>query len=354
MRILVKTVFALIFVLFISPEIHSECLPREESYKKHVERTSLAQSIDENEKSIELLRKHLECHPDKEIYYKLAVIYEYIGKHYLAGIAYKNAGRDDEYKRMEAIRLQIIASKKMQFQTFADLKAEKYLRKHKTRRGVNTALFIGGAVSVSTGLALFIHDKAGGENPPGAQYGLMFGGISLMGLGLLMYPWTEKTLEVSKWYENSSEKININEDTLLYERLIHIEADTSAKKNSSKKFRNAGIGLLMMSIPLTALAVYGFYDSYNIYLAEKKSKQPEEQSTSGVPFENIGIVITHFLQLISFTPAILSITGGSILLYKSLKYEKLNTEPSILTLNSIAPIIDPVSKTYGLSLGFSF
>jgi len=29
-----------------------------------------------------------------------------------------------------------------------------------------------------------------------------------------------------------------------------------------------------------------------------------------------------------------------------------STEPSILTLSSIAPIIDPVSKTYGLSMGF--
>ena len=351
---MVKTVFVLILVLFLSPQIYSECLPKEESYKKYVERTSLAQSINENETSIELLRKHLECHPDKEVYYKLAVIYEYIGKHYLAGIAYKNAGRDDEYKRMETIRLQIIASKKMQFQTFADLRAEKYLKRYKRRKGVDTALFIGGAVSVSTGLALFIHDKSGGENPPGAQYGLMFGGISLMGLGLLMYPWTEKTLEVSKWYENSSERINIKEDTQLYERLIHIEADNTAKKYSSKKFRNAGIGLLMMSIPLTALAVYGFYDSYNIYLTKEKSKQPEEQSTSGVPFENIGLVLTHFLQLSSFTPAILSITGGSILLYKSLKYKQLNTEPSILTLSNIAPIIDPVSKTYGIALGFSF
>ena len=246
----------------------------------------------------------------------------------------------------------------MQFQTFADLKAEKYLKKYKTRRGVNTALFIGGAVSVSTGLALFIHDKSGGENSPGAQYGLMFGGISLMGLGLLMYPWTEKTLEVSKWYENSSERMNIKENTQLYERLIHVEADNSSKKSSSKKFRNAGIGLLMMSIPLTALAVYGFYDSYNIYLKNQeaeKEKEKEHPWEGEKMFEDFGgVAFTHILQLFSFIPAILSITGGSILLYKSLKYEKLSTEPSILTLNSIAPIIDPVSKTYGLSMGFSF
>ncbi|HNZ53448.1 MAG TPA: hypothetical protein PLW37_07345 [bacterium] len=42
------------------------------------------------------------------------------------------------------------------------------------------------------------------------------------------------------------------------------------------------------------------------------------------------------------------------MLAKASKYEQLNTEPSILTLNSITPIIDPVSKTYGLSMGFSF
>ncbi|HRQ71270.1 MAG TPA: hypothetical protein PLW78_13320 [bacterium] len=42
------------------------------------------------------------------------------------------------------------------------------------------------------------------------------------------------------------------------------------------------------------------------------------------------------------------------MLAKASNYEKLNTEPTLLTLNSIAPIIDPVSKTYGLALGFSF
>ncbi len=66
------------------------------------------------------------------------------------------------------------------------------------------------------------------------------------------------------------------------------------------------------------------------------------------------LLVTRVAQGHTFFPAVLLLTGGIKMLIKSSEYKQLNTEPSILTLNSIAPIIDPVSKTYGLSLGFSF
>jgi hypothetical protein len=62
----------------------------------------------------------------------------------------------------------------------------------------------------------------------------------------------------------------------------------------------------------------------------------------------------HAFQVLSLGPGLVAFVSGSIMLAKASKYEKLSTEPSVLTLNSVAPIIDPVSKTYGLSLGFSF
>jgi len=74
-RIMIKTVFAFMFVLFISPQIYSKCLPRDESYKKYVVKSSFARSYEENEKAVKLLKKHLECWKDEEVLLKLAKIY---------------------------------------------------------------------------------------------------------------------------------------------------------------------------------------------------------------------------------------------------------------------------------------
>jgi len=353
-HIVTKLVFSFVLVLLFNSEVYSECLPQEESYKKYVEKTSLAQEYKENETSIKLLKKHLECHPDKEVFHKLAVIYEYSGKYYLAGLAYKNAGKNDEYARIEKIRTQKISSKKKIFELLANNRQKRLLTRYKTRRGFELALFIGGSVISATGLALFIHDKAGGENSLGAQYGLMFGGITLIGAGLFLDPWTYKTLKTSKWYENSHQQLIITEETLVDKREIYGNADKAASKLSYKRFRNTGIGLLILSIPLTALTIYGFFDSYNVYLKDKEEKK-ENHSEDEKMFEDFGgVMVIHILQLFSFIPAILSITGGTILLVKSSEYKNLKTDAPTVTLNNISPMINPITKTYGISMGFSF
>jgi len=232
--------------------------------------------------------------------------------------------KDDEYKRVE---------KKRKIKILTDYESEQFFKKFKQKKGGETALLIIGSLAAATGLSLFIHDKTGGENSPYAQYYLMFGGLLSISSGIFINPWSYKTLELSRFYEKYTENIIVDEGTVIDERAIYYKAQHAAKKRSAERFRNAGIGLLAISIPTLALSIYSSYEFY-----KNNKGSPED----------------FFIYFYAFTPSALSIAGGIALLAVFSRYKQLSTEPSILTLNSIAPIIDPVSKTYGLSLGFSF
>jgi hypothetical protein len=39
---------------------------------------------------------------------------------------------------------------------------------------------------------------------------------------------------------------------------------------------------------------------------------------------------------------------------KANSWSKLKTGDTLFTLNNISPIINPITKTYGISMGFSF
>ena len=109
---------------------------------------------------------------------------------------------------------------------------------------------------------------------------------------------------------------------------------------------------MALSIPMFAIAIYGFFDSYN-YILKKNDDERDDESWDP-DFVELDILVGHLYQILSFAPAFVTLITGSIMIYKASKYEKLSTEPSLFTLNSITPVINPVSRTYGLSLGFSF
>ena len=64
--------------------------------------------------------------------------------------------------------------------------------------------------------------------------------------------------------------------------------------------------------------------------------------------------ITAGVGIAAIVSGVIILSGGITLLSISSKWSRLNPKAEIFTLNSIAPMIDPVSKTYGLSMGFSF
>ena len=132
---------------------------------------------------------------DKEVYYKLAVIYEYIGKHYLAGLAYKKTSLESANKK----EIESIAEDET-FVTMSEKFSEKYSKRSRAKTFFRNAFFIVGPIASAAGLGLFIHDKAGGENSLTAQYTLMLGGMSLISGAIILNASAEDSLRVSNSY----------------------------------------------------------------------------------------------------------------------------------------------------------
>jgi hypothetical protein len=241
--------------------------------------------------------------------------------------------------------------RKKKFKASADFEAAKYHNFYKTNKSVATAFQIIGSIAFVTGLSLFIHDKTGGENSLTAQYTLMLGGLSMAAGGTAISNVASESLVISKGYKELAEKYTGDNRSTLEEYYSNSGIQAKNRKEIAKSYETHGAALIALSIPMFVVAIYGFVDSKK-YIYKKYENEDSGDSVS----RNIEIdlLVTRAVQLLTLFPAVLSLTGGIIMLAKASKYEKLSTEPTLLTLNSVAPIIDPVSKTYGMSMGFSF
>ena len=353
MQISVKTAFAFLLMITFTSFVYPECFPEEVSYIKFVESRILSESRYENKLSIESLKKHLKCHPDKEVFYKLAVIYEYIGKHYLAGIAYKKAEKNNDYERMQQIIISKNGAEKEKFKASADLEAAKYYKFYKTKKTAAMVFHITGPIAFATGLSLFIHDKAGGENSLTAQYTLMLGGLSMIAGGTVLNAHADEQLLLSRAYSSMSDDPGVDYGLTPDEYFASSGKQARLYSGYSGRYMNRGLALIFISLPIIGFGIFSYFDSiiYNI----NKNDNEEDPQASFMDFRPFGrFMIYFFVQSAVFIPAISSIVIGAKMMARGSKWGRLNTEPTLLTLNSIAPIIDPVSKTYGLSMGFSF
>jgi len=324
-----------------------ECYPLEESYKRFVFEARYLITRGRENYAASRYKKHLLCWDDKEIYIELGELYESQEKYFLAGIAYKKGNAKERLTQVIEKQAQFTnANENSDFMILSLQTSAKFLKKHEKQIFFRNAFFVVGPIALATGLGLFIHDKASGENSLTAQYTLMLGGMSLISGGFFLNAFSKNSLRISQAYGGFSQSFRGDGGTIPDEFFINSGIDAKTKKALAGSYRKNGVGLMLMSIPMFALAIYGFFDSYNYH----KEKTDEDCSHGLCNFEMLG----HILQIFSLAPAILSLTGGIILIAKASKHEKLSTEPSLLTLNSIAPMIDPVSRTYGLNLGFSF
>ncbi len=229
----------------------------------------------------------------------------------------------------------------------AEKKKTELLYKSETSREVAVPLLIIGPVLAGAGFGLFLHDKAfDGKNSPSAQYSLMFAGLSLIGTGVTFNYYSDYYRNRYQAYDIVTQK-EFDPEMRANSKNFFTQVENQARKSTVKTLRIHGTVLILLSLPLFALSSYSIIETWGYW--EK----------NGLPGPNIMIApfITGFIflsEIHNFFFGIASLTGGIIMLAKASKWEKLSTEPSIFTLNSIAPIIDPVSKTYGLSLGFSF
>jgi len=344
MRVFQNTVFLFLLIFLTSFQIYSECFPKEDSYKKHVESSVVSKSRKENEKAIDSLKEHLKCYPDKDVYFKLAVIYEYTGKYYLASTTYRQSGQPEQAERV----LQKMApDKNIDFKSFEKVKSSRHLKKSKKRKIAARTMFILGALATTAGSALFIHDIAGGTNSLSAQYSLLIGGLSMFSIGIGFSASSSSLLKESesyRLYSNSSNQVK-GEDFIEY-------CELRAKKMSAKSLKKHGGALMLMSLPLFAITIYSFFDSHNYY-TEMFVNGNCGNDECGLEI-GLSTLMVHTVQFFTLGPAVLSFISGLILVVKADKYKDLNTELPKVTLKSVSPMIDPVTKTYGISMGFSF
>jgi len=254
------------FVFFLSPEIHSKCLPRDESYKKYLKKAYI-----ENIKSIDLLKKHLACYPDKEVFILLAKHYEYHKHYYLAGLAYQEAGNTQKFNEIEQLRIKNnIKYGDSKIKELSDKKAVEFKKAYKKRKAVAVSFLTTGAVLFGTGFGLFLHDKAfNGTNSMAAQYSLMFTGLALIGGGITANGFSNYYKNLYQDFRSLSEK-NYSPNDIMDPDYVFLVSTNKAKRNSAKSLRNHGGLLIGISIPMIALSVYSIYESV-IFIASRET-----------------------------------------------------------------------------------
>lgn len=347
-----KTVFVFLFIFFFTSQLYSFCYEKERAFKNYVVKSDFYVKHERMDEAEEALKKYLKCYPEKEVFVKLAKLYESQKKHYLAGLTYKTAGLENEYSEVEKRRLSKLTPTTFHnFNSRTNTKIREFKKTGDGLKGGAIALFsIGSALAVAGG-GIFISNKAfDGKTSEFIQYSLLIGGFSIIGAGFSTNFNGDHYLNKSISLGNFNTKEIVDHGTTMEEYFVHTGAESNAKKMSAKSLRNTGIFMLAVSIPILTFSMFSLFDDYShIYL-----KRDNKNDETGMPLVEGEYFLILPTKILLMPPAFLFMLRGIIMLVKSSKHKKLNTEPSILTLNSIAPIIDPVSKTYGLSMGFSF
>jgi hypothetical protein len=102
--------------------------------------------------------------------------------------------------------------------------------------------------------------------------------------------------------------------------------------------------MFIISMPLIVLSISSFFETH---------KSEFTNCGHGGHF-CLGEFIVHFCQLITLAPGLASMIGGIVMMVKGSKWESQKPQETIFTLKSISPMINPITKTYGISMGFSF
>ena len=333
---------------------HDYCISFNDSYLKNVVKGRKLIEEGKEKQGIEFLKRHLKCWDDKEVYVELAALYEVQKKYYLAGLTFKEAGMIENFNKVEKKRISISTLENLtDYDYYVKKESSKFQKRYTNKKAGSVALFILSGIATGTGLGFFISDKGlGKQNSLSAQYTLLLGGLSLAGAGIALSASSQYDKNIAKTYLSIKNFCDIGTTPQEYYTSSGLESQT--RKFSAKTFKTHGAALITLALPLFAVSIYSFFDSYD-YIVESVES---DSNCENLCFDGLFIFLetfsVHLFQIITLAPAIASLTGGIIMLVKASKWEKLDAKESIFTLNSITPVIDPVSKTYGLSMGFSF
>jgi len=287
----------------------------------------------------------LRCWNEKDVWIKLAEIYETEQKLYLAGLAYRKAGMTQKYNE---ILVKIQNSKVNTFERMSRINVTKYNYKS-TAMGVSSIIMFSlGSIAAATGISLFIIDELSDKSySKPAQFSLTLAGLSLLAGGTLLNNGSLNSSIKAKSYLKMSRQYSGDIGTTPQEYYEHSEFEASTRRATAENYKKHALALFSISIPMFAVAIYGFFVTH---------KNIEEDNEDYDKWDPTGLEtgFAHFLQLFSLVPAIATLTGSFILLAKGIRNENAVNKNAFMTLNSISPSIDPVSKTYGIAAGFSF
>jgi hypothetical protein len=297
-------------------------------------------------------KKHLRCWKDKEIMLRLAKIYLEQKNFYLAKMVYEEANAQKELKLIDIILKDLDTAENKQKFMQQSLKIAKDLQKEaKGQKQLAVALVTIGTVFAGTGLGFFIHRNAfDGKCPRLAYYSLMFGGLSLVGTGIANNYLSDYNSAISESYlAISKNNYAVGATPSQYYEFSGKEA--KVKKMISKKLKIHGISLIILSVPLFALSVYSMHVAMNWILHHEPF--PGDLGTS-VALGLISVVLVGVGEMATFIPGIACLISGIRMIRASNKWDKRKKAPKVIELTKITPMINPITKTYGISMGFSF
>lgn len=229
----------------------------------------------------------------------------------------------------------------------------KFKKQYKARKAVAVTFIALGAISIVTGFGFT--GAFGGE---GAFIGvpLMFGGLTLVSSGLTISSSANYRLKVSEAFNRMSGNY-YDPDVSATEYYKASGTQMSVMKEASGDIRVKGILLTSFSASLFAISA-GCIGAAFAGSDKSQKNSDESENNDGTVAEAMGEGLeSALLLMVGISGAIsgtILLSEGIALLSISSKWSRLNPKAGIVTLNSIAPVIDPVSKTYGLSMGFSF
>ena len=303
------------------------------------------------EKAEKYFKKHLKKQKDPKVFLELATLYEIQKKYSLAGLAFKRTGMIDEFNKMEQLRLKDFKDAGSQEVWGSAQKQSLIFKKaHTRKRAAGISMAILGASAIVAGAGV-LGAYGGGGLLIGTP--LMFGGLTLISSGLVIDSSAKYDLKASQAFD----KMSVSYYDSVTSAMEYYEASgikLSVMKEASVDFRKKGVALTAISIPLIIASIGCFINASMM----SDGNKPDDDATMDEAMGDLGNAfaagITVGVGIAAIVPGVIILSGGITLLSMSSKWSKLNPQAGLVTLNSITPMIDPVSKTYGLSMGFSF
>lgn len=176
---------------------------------------------------------------------------------------------------------------------------------------------------------------------------MMYFGVLAVGGGIILNFSSEhsfqKSHEFSLWYDANT--LSDDSQKLDYDELVQLK--NSAKRKSAQKLYHHGIGMISLAAPLLAVSIYTFVKLHREIEDDSSYNDDKHEKRVTSAF----LYMTNAMTLL---PGIAVTVCGAMMIRKSEEWRRITNVHDGVTLDSITPLIDPISKSYAVNFGFSF